>query len=542
MKYSNLFVLLLIAACSNKKGMLENQTLKGHKELYSEPAAPKVTEPLQGVRRLVIASTNDIQGNYRTRTIPVSDDSNDDPSSISVGGAAAIHPYYKILRDQYKDVLLVDSGDLLSNLDVKFSRKFYSKLGYDALTIGTSDFNVKLPADVNSSAELFQSFARKSKVPLILSNLFELKTGRVVEWEGAKPYVIKEINGTKVGIIGLIPNDIVTQTPVNNRVGFFVENMLQSTLRHARLMRSLGAEVIVVLTHQGIDCTSEASAATKLPEKKVNFEPRHPNICDLKSPLGEFLERLPPGLVDVVAGGRINKKASNFINGTLVLSGYEDGLSFSFAEFFIDEKTKKVIPEKTVVHQPVFFCHEFFEETNDCFYEDESVDHKKRIPATFLGKKIVLEPDLEKKFPELNLKNAAIINNGLEVSRSLVEFEADITYLPVTGGDAQLAVLNLKGSTLARILEQDFNESKSTSWLPSPFIQKGEELQLLIKGLELDHQKTYRVLTDLHAVQKNTVLVGVLEKMDSRILTKESWNGFWGKADSVNTAAAAPAR
>src|SRR5690606_23644073 len=178
--------------------------------------------------------------------------------------------YFSILREYYKNVVLVDSGDLLADANSgKTVNDFYSFLNYDAMTIGLRDFNIKVPESIGSSANLFKNFAKVGKVPLLVSNLYELKTARVVEWEGTKPYIIKEVNGVKVGILGLIPDDIVGQTPVNNRVGLFVENMLQSTLRHARLLRSLGAEVIVVITHQGIDFASELAHKSKLPLMKV---------------------------------------------------------------------------------------------------------------------------------------------------------------------------------------------------------------------------------------------------------------------------------
>ncbi len=102
MNYKKIFVLLLIGACSYKKGSLEYQPLKGHKELYSEPALPKAAENKEGPRRLVIAATNDVQGNYRSRSITFKDDHSDGPQNISIGGVSAIAAYFKVLRDQYK--------------------------------------------------------------------------------------------------------------------------------------------------------------------------------------------------------------------------------------------------------------------------------------------------------------------------------------------------------------------------------------------------------------------------------------------------------
>ena len=109
----------------------------------------------------------------------------------------------------------------------------------------------------NFHPNLIKYFSAKSKTPLILSNLYEVKTARAVEWTGTLPYLIREVNGVKVGILGLIPDDVVELTPIDNRIGLYVDSMLESTLRQSRLLRSLGAEIIVVLTHQGLTCGEE---------------------------------------------------------------------------------------------------------------------------------------------------------------------------------------------------------------------------------------------------------------------------------------------
>mgnify|MGYP001566035102 CR=1 FL=1 len=92
-----------------------------------------------------------------------------------------------------------------------------------------------------------------------------------------------------------------------------IENMLQSTLRYARLLRSLGAEAIVVITPQGLDCGKSLSSEMSLPIHKVNFGPKA-KVCDLQSALGVYLTRLPPHLVDVVVGGRNHQKVANYVN------------------------------------------------------------------------------------------------------------------------------------------------------------------------------------------------------------------------------------
>jgi hypothetical protein len=524
-----LSALLLVGSCSFKKS---NQTLKGHEELYSEPSAPSLTKLSVDEKRIIIASTNDLQGHLRPLSFSFTDIHNKEEQSIRIGGKSIISSYFEILRKTYKNVILVDSGDVFSSAeDLTAVEDFYEHNEYDALTVGLRDFNLKVPSKIGSNTDLFRAFAKSSNVPLLLSNLYELKTARVIEWEGTKSHLIKEVDGIKVGIIGLVPDDIATQTPVNNRVGLYVENMLQSTLRHARLMRSLGADLIVVLTHQGIDCNSKAAEASKLPKGKVNFDPHRNNDCDLNNALGEYLERLPPQLVDVVIGGRNHQKMANLINGTLVMGGYPEGKSFNYAEFVINTKTKKINPEKTVVHQPVFFCHEFFKETEDCYHEDNSVDHRSRVKASFLGQEIT---------PEKITFTSHELNPEFEISKSIASFDADLSYVPGSSGETQLMVIKLSGKELVRVLEEDFNLDRKDFWQPSPFLFKNNELIISISGSDLDLSKTYRILTDLESLQMHKFFVKKVTSADSEALMNHSWTSI--EEDQITSKLAARAR
>lgn len=528
--------ILFIASCSFKTSQLENQTIKGHQELYSEPSEAKLQELGAYEKRVIIAATNDLHGNYDADTIIFSDKENKKDLKIRIGGKDIIKSHFDILRETYKNVVLVDSGDIFSKAsDLQSVKNFYADNNYDAVTVGLRDFNLKVSSDVSSNAKLIQKFAKTSKVPVLLTNLYELKTARVVEWEGTKSHLITDTNGVKVGIIGLIPDDIVAQTPVKNRVGLYVENMLLSTLRHARLLRSLDAEVIVVLTHQGIDCVNELASETKLPSVKVNFEPNREKVCDLKNALGEYLERLPRYLVDVVVGGRNHLKMANFVNGTLVMGSFAEGKSFSYAEFVVNTKNKKIVPDKTVVHQPVFFCQEFFKETNDCFYEDESVNHKHRVPATFLGKPVVaVNVAMDERMKVVSP------SKPLAISKSLVQFKADLSYVPENSGETQLFVMAITGREMMKILEEDFNQDRKDDWQPSPFLFKDQELTISIAGLKLEMNKTYRVLTDLESIQKHSSLIKQVGNLESEALMNHSWASL--EEDSVSSQLAAQSR
>jgi hypothetical protein len=539
MKFYLALLILSLSACSFKKSHLENQTQSGHNELYSSPDAPKKV-PI-GYKRVVVVGTNDVQGQYAPNEIQFKDKHHGE-QTVQIGGVDIISAYFQIMRQQYDNILLVDSGDLFSEKfqEIKFTQNFYETLRYDAFTIGMRDFNLKLPARYKTGTDFFKEFSKNSKTPLVLSNLYELKTGRLIEWAGTEHYLLKEINGVKVGIIGLVPDDLVEQTPVDNRVGLYVESMLQSTLRHARLLRSIGAELIVVLTHQGLHCGEDIAQELKLPLSKVNFEATKNDVCDLSGKLGDYLNRLPPNLVDVVIGGRNHQKAANFVNGTLVLSSFEKGMSFSYAEFFFNQQTKKINREMTIVHQPVLFCRDFFKETNDCYFEDSSVDHKVRSEATFLGLPVKPDTSLEKKFGNFLKNSTTQLRLTPKEIQSIVDaHQADLSFVSHTSGDSQLVVLTLSGKELSDLLEQEYNEGGKAKWNPSPFLIKGQDLVLNLKGNPLSSEESYRLLAALDDVQNHPTLKRFISRIGNQSLMNVSWNEPILEKDDVSTAMSA---
>lgn len=542
MRLMTLFLFLLVLGCSVKKNDLSNQTSQGHQQLYSEPEAPEKAE--EQFKRIIIASTNDIEGHYGPVNVSFEDTHHKGNQQIEVGGADYISAYFKVLRDVYRHVLLVDAGDLLptDTKNLKDSSHFYSSLNYDALTIGLSDFNRQLPKESKSSNNLIRDFAKISPTPVLLGNLYELKTARGVEWTGTKPYVIKEINGIKVGIIGIVPNDIVSLTPVDNRIGLYVESMVQNTLLHARLVRSLGAQLVVVLTHQGVDCASQMAKSIKLPVSKVNFEPQKENVCEMIGPMGDYLNRLPPHLVDVVIGGRHHQKMANIHNGMVLLSGFENGKSFNFAEFNFEAKSGKLVKDKTVIHQPVMFCHQFFKETDDCFTEDSSVDHQARTPAVFLGTTIVPDQSMKKKFSKYFVPRAASHSWNFPITETLTRFEVDLVYRPSTPGDSQLMIIEIAGRDLSRMLEARFNNSQIDEWLPSPFRKNGSSLYLQVNEKNLLPLKRYRVLADIESLQNDHQLRKFINVDRTLSLQTHSWKSLQLESDEVSLQMAASQR
>jgi 5'-nucleotidase len=74
--------------------------------------------------------------------------------------------------------------------------KIYETIGYDGLNVGDNDLIL--------GVEYLRALQKHSKIPFLSANIKERKTGNPI----FTPYLIKEINGSKVGIIGLLTPDM----------------------------------------------------------------------------------------------------------------------------------------------------------------------------------------------------------------------------------------------------------------------------------------------------------------------------------------------
>lgn len=527
-KISLLLSLITIAGCSFKKTDLQNQKMQGHENLYSEPASVKITELPKTKKRIVIVATNDWLGKFQAQSKSIRDDINKNPVEFSLGGIGIFSSYLKVIRETYpSQTLLVDSGNFLPVGDfdgkiIQQTAKIFSELSYDAITLGLQDFN-RTPTSGETPETALRSIIKGFKPPVLLSNVYDLKSGRVIEWQGTLPYLLKEVNGVKIGIIGLIPDDFVSLTPVQVRNGLYIEGMLQSTLRQSRLLRSLGAEMIVVMTHAGINCGENIAEELRLPLSKVNFETEKSDLCESAGLIADFTQRLPQGIVDVLITGRTLHKTANKINGTVVISSFGNGSSFSLVELVYDKQKKQIEWSDSKIHQPVLLCHEFFKETSDCYFEDQSIDHTPRVPATFWGKPILKDEAIEKKFP-------------LQSSKNTIEKE-DIKNM----GDLILYT-NFSGETPVRLqisgkdLFQSLNHASVTQTLENWGNVTLEARSFLIKGEKLEMEKLYTIVTSLEIMAEHFYLKKFVSTPSVALISSSEIF-----KDEISTGQAAPA-
>ncbi|MBU1747907.1 MAG: bifunctional metallophosphatase/5'-nucleotidase [Chloroflexi bacterium] len=205
----------------------------------TELAASPTVSPTAAVVRpgpLTIFYTNDIHG----QITPGQDK--------DVGGYARIATLVNAARAQGERVLLLDAGDVLqgspfwTEFDGRTSVEIMNAMGYDALTLGNHEFD--------RGQALLAERLTEMQFPVLCANL-EFAADSPLQTAGVKPYTILNLDGLRVGILGL-----TTERTPTISAGAFQGVTAHSAIDTAkRLVPEIQAQsdLVIALTHLGAD-------------------------------------------------------------------------------------------------------------------------------------------------------------------------------------------------------------------------------------------------------------------------------------------------
>ena len=218
---------LLVVSCSS-----------GTTPIPSTPSPTPAPEPY----KLTILHTSENHGHWEAVEI----------SKVSQGGIARRATLVNKLRAEVANTLLLDSGDI-SQGTLYFTqyrgsegRDLYNLLGYDAVVMGNHDFDVgpKLLAD---------NFLSGAKYSVVLANVDfsaePLLAGRI------PAAITKTIGGEKVGIFGLVTNEIVVTSSPGPNVK--MKDTSQSAKEAVAELSRQGVNKIILLSHLGFPTDME---------------------------------------------------------------------------------------------------------------------------------------------------------------------------------------------------------------------------------------------------------------------------------------------
>lgn len=228
----------------NADYMVEDGRVSDHDPLLAQIALDP--EPETDGFSLRILHTNDTHANLDTK--------DNSPDNIARRITAI-----KQSRQQAKHSILVDAGDVFSGT-LYFNKyegladlAFMNLIGYDAMTFGNHEF------DRGPSA--LYNFVSKAAFPFVSSNidfgkepalsgLFkEGQTAGTAANAAIYPYMVKEIGGERIGLIGLTTEETEILASPGPNIRF--NNHVESARAAVQALEAAGVDKIVALSHLG---------------------------------------------------------------------------------------------------------------------------------------------------------------------------------------------------------------------------------------------------------------------------------------------------
>jgi 2',3'-cyclic-nucleotide 2'-phosphodiesterase (5'-nucleotidase family) len=172
------------------------------------------------------------------------------------GGLARCVTQIRRWRRQNPNSILIDVGDVYQGTDVSLRNKgelmidLFNHLKYDAWVIGNHEFDWGI--------EPFTNALQKSAMPVLAANtiLDEKPAGSSSDsqhpFAKVQPFIVKEIEGIKVAIIGITTPGMSFWLPREFTVGIDFQNPIEPARRAIVKARSEGADVIVLTGHMGL--------------------------------------------------------------------------------------------------------------------------------------------------------------------------------------------------------------------------------------------------------------------------------------------------
>lgn len=162
------------------------------------------------------------------------------------GGAARLATAVARERARGGNALLLDAGDQFQGT-LFFTRYkgeanafFMNSLAYDAMTLGNHEFD--------DGPRTLANFIRLLKFPVVAANI-DLTASQDLRGLVA-PYVVREIGGRKVGIVGATQPKTARMSSPGPDVAF--PDIMPSVERAVAALTAQGVDIVIVLSHAGL--------------------------------------------------------------------------------------------------------------------------------------------------------------------------------------------------------------------------------------------------------------------------------------------------
>lgn len=165
-----------------------------------------------------------------------------------VGGLSRVSTLIRRIRAQKPNSLLVDCGDLYQGAaesyltDGRIMIRAMDWLRYDAWILGNHEFDWGLPKMMRLHDQV--------ATPMLAANLVG-RPGRPQPFSRLRSFVVREVDGVKVAIVGLITPGVPTWSTPDLLGSSLFERSVQALQRIMPAVREQSPDVLLLATHQG---------------------------------------------------------------------------------------------------------------------------------------------------------------------------------------------------------------------------------------------------------------------------------------------------
>ena len=270
---------------------------------------------------ITILSTTDLHGNI----LPI-DYYTGKPDARGLAKVASVVRAAR--HENPSGTLLLDSGDAIQGTPLEYVHNrtnnappdpmmlSMNALGYDAMTVGNHEYNFGLAVLEKARGE--------ARFPWLSANTYKRGTTETYH----RPYIVKELNGVRVGVLGLTTPGVPSWENRENYAGLEFREPVAEAKRWVDVLKARErADLVVIAMHMGLE---EDLATGEPPPGQVTNENRALAIA-----------REVAG-VDVILTGHTHREIPGvLVNGVLIVQANLWGRQVGRIDVFLDKTANR---------------------------------------------------------------------------------------------------------------------------------------------------------------------------------------------------------
>lgn len=196
---------------------------------------------------LTIMHVNDTHARLEPESLKVNGIHSSGRVRAKAGGFAALSQKINEIRSKRTNTLLLHAGDVFAGTlyFLKYmgqaDGKIMKEMGFDAMAIGNHEFDKGSEPLANFIKDVDGAF------PVLCANLSAEKDKHLSKL--AEPYTVKEIDGEKVGIIGVVTETTSYVSSPSDETKFL--DAVNTVRKYVKELEGKGVNKIIVLSHMG---------------------------------------------------------------------------------------------------------------------------------------------------------------------------------------------------------------------------------------------------------------------------------------------------